>query len=85
MRSYHISGLVFLLVALASGTAWAEESGFLPDYEGLSFQADEFGGKTMPAANITDKMALLNKIMVDQPEIFISPDSDYKGMKPATA
>ena len=82
MRFYHFSGLVFSLVALASGSAWAEDSGFLPNYEGLTFEADEFGGKTSPIPNITDKMATLNKIMVDQPEIFISPDSAYKGMKP---
>jgi hypothetical protein len=85
MRFYHISGLVFSLVALASGPAWAEDSGFLPNYEGLTFEAGEFGGKTSPIPNITDKMAILNKIMVDQPEIFISPDSAYKGMKPDDA
>ena len=82
MRFYHISGLVFSLVALASGTAWAENSGFLSSYKGLTFAAGEFGGKTSPIPDLTDKMATLTKIMVDQPEIFISPDSAYKGMKP---
>jgi hypothetical protein len=85
MRFNHFLGLVFSLVALTSSTAWAEDSGFLPNYEGLTFEAGEFGGKTSPIPNITDKMAILNKIMVDQPEIFISPDSDYKGMKPDDA
>jgi hypothetical protein len=85
MRLYHISGLVLSLVALASSTAWAEDSGFLPNYEGLTFQAGEFGGKTTPVPNLTEKMAILNKIMVDQPEVFISPDSDNKGMKPDDA
>ena len=82
MRFYHFSGLVFSLVALASGTAWAEDSGFLPSYEGMTFEAGEYGGKTTPVPNLTEKMAILTKIMVDQPEIFISADSDYKGMKP---
>jgi hypothetical protein len=82
MRFYHISGLVLSLVALASSTVWAEDSGFLPSYEGMTFEAGEFGGKTTPVPNLTEKMALVNKIMIDQPEIFISPDSDYKGMKP---
>jgi hypothetical protein len=85
MRLYHISGLVLSLVALVSSTVWAEDSGFLPNYEGLTFQAGEFGGKTTPVPNLTEKMAILNKIMVDQPEVFISPDSDYKGMKPDDA
>jgi hypothetical protein len=82
MRFNHFSGLVLSLVVLASGTAWAEDSGFLPNYEGLTFEADEFGGKTTPVPNLVEKMAMVNKIMVDQPEIFISADSDYKGMKP---
>jgi hypothetical protein len=85
MRFYHISGLVLSLVALASSTVWAEDSGFLPSYEGMTFEAGEFGGKTTPVPNLTEKMALVNKIMIDQPEIFISPDSDYKGMKPDDA
>jgi hypothetical protein len=85
MRLYHISGLVLSLVALASGPAWAEDSGFLPSYEGMMFEAGEFGGKTTPVPNLTEKMAILNKIMIDQPEVFISPDSDYKGMKPDDA
>jgi hypothetical protein len=82
MRFNHFSGLVLSLVVLASGTAWAEDSGFLPSYEGLTFAADEFGGKTTPVPNLVKKMAMVNKVMVDQPEIFISADSDYKGMKP---
>lgn len=63
----------------------AENSGFLSDYTDMEFAAGEYGEKTAPVPNLTDKMVSVTKIMVDQPEIFIAEESAYKGMKPGDA
>jgi hypothetical protein len=34
------------------------------------------------APDAPDRMANYSAVMIDQPEIFVSPDSQYKGMKP---
>jgi hypothetical protein len=78
---YKASLIVFALLA-ASATLQAQQSGFLPNYEGLEFAPGEYGNKSQPVPNIMGKMASLDKIMVDQPEIFVASDSKYKGMKP---
>jgi hypothetical protein len=31
------------------------------------------------------RLAKLDSVMIDQPEIFVSPDSKYKGLKPDDA
>jgi hypothetical protein len=85
MRLLHVSVMVFSVLLASSGTLRAEESGFLPDYTGLKFAPGEYGGKTAPVPGVTDKMASIHKIMIDQPEIFIADDSAYKGMKPDDA
>ena len=85
MHLHYIIGLAFSLSLLTSIGTHAEESGFLSSYEGLGFAEGEYGGKTLPAPRVTDKMAAITKIMVDQPESFIAADSPYKGMKPDDA
>jgi len=75
--------LAFSLAVVASGTLQAQESGFLPSYEGLIFAAGEYGDKTQQATDALRKMAGITKIMIDQPEIFIAAESPYKGMKPS--
>ena len=85
MRPNYLTGLVFSLALTGSTALQAEDSGFLPDYTGLEFSSGEYGGKTAPVPNVTDKMAGITKVMVDQPEIFIADESDYKGLKPDDA
>ncbi|MEH6570682.1 MAG: DUF3313 domain-containing protein [Halioglobus sp.] len=85
MRLAHLSVLVFSVLLTNPSTLLAQESGFLPDYEGLKFAPGEFGGKTVPVPGVTEKMASIQKIMIDQPEIFVAKDSAYKGMKPDDA
>ena len=80
-----IAVLVISMAFFAPAVLQAEESGFLSDYEGMRFAAGEYGGKAVPVPGVTDKMAGITKIMVDQPEIFIADDSEYKGMKPRDA
>ena len=85
MRLPHLSVLVFSVLLVGSSTLRAEESGFLPDYEGLNFLPGEYGGKATQVPGVTEKLASFNKIMIDQPEIFVAADSAYKGMKPDDA
>lgn len=72
------------VVVLLPGLATAEESGFLEDYSILG-AVGEFGAARMYVSDTTiERMAHYNKIMIDQPMIFIDPDSKSKGMKPET-
>jgi hypothetical protein len=85
MRQNNFAGLVFFSLLMASSIVRAEGSGFLPSYDGLEFATGEYGGKTIQVPDVTEKMASMHKIMIDQPEIFIAEDSAYKGMKPDDA
>ncbi len=72
------------VAVLLPGLATAEESGFLEDYSILG-AAGEYGAAKMYVADGTlERMANYSKIMIDQPWIFIDPDSKSKGMKPDT-
>lgn len=74
---------VFVAVLLP-GLATAEESGFLEDYSILG-AVGEWGAARMYVSETTlESMAHYSKIMIDQPWIFIDPDSKSKGMKPDT-
>lgn len=85
MKLKYLVGLVISIGLLGSTALQAEESGFLPSYEGLTFAPGEYGGKTRLTPGSADKSADITKIMIDQPEIFIADDSKYKGMKPDDA
>ncbi len=75
---------LLLTAVLLPGFAFAEESGFLEDYSILG-AAGEYGAARMYVAETTiERMADYNKIMIDQPWIYIDPDSKSKGMKPET-
>jgi hypothetical protein len=82
MKLSYTTSLALFTLLTASATLQAQQSGFLPSYEGLEFASGEYGSKSNPVPNVTDKMASLDKIMIDQPEIFVASNSKYKGMKP---
>jgi hypothetical protein len=74
---------VFVAVLLP-GLTVAEESGFLEDYSILG-KAGEWGAARMYVSETTlERMAHYSKVMIDQPYIYIDPDSKSKGMKPET-
>ena len=79
-------GVLFLALFLAAiGSVLAQisqDSDFLSDYSQLQESSNETMDYTYLAAGAPDRMATYAAIMIDQPEIFVSPDSDYKGMKP---
>ena len=59
-----------------------QSSGFLSDYSRLQ---RNFPGQMIYsylASEAPDRMANYSALLIDQPEIFVSPDSEYKGMKP---
>ena len=60
----------------------AEWSGFMTDYSQLEKIEDGTADFRFLIEDWDDRMESFNAIMVDQPEIFISEDSPYKGAKP---
>lgn len=73
-------------LALATGavsqTARAADDAFLSDYSGLKPSPDNPFDELYLAPDIAERAARYTAVMVDQPELFVHPDSRYKGMKP---
>jgi len=68
------------LLTMFAGVALAE-SGFLSDYSNL--QQSSLGTDLIYIApGAEDRLVEYNAIMVDQPEIHFSADSEYRGLKP---
>lgn len=68
-----------------AGPPWAGET-FLPDYTKLQAFPMKGGGETwawVPPGISAQLAKYTNGIMIDQPELFISPHSPYTGAKPA--
>ncbi len=80
--------LTILLAAGAANTARAESSsdagkeGFLSDYSKLQPVKGDEHEKTWVVADAEKRASKYTSIMIDQPEMFVSPDSKYKGVKP---
>ena len=60
----------------------ARFSGFLDDYSKLEPNPELITDLLYAAPDGEEKAAQADSIMIDQPEIFIHPESKYKGMKP---
>jgi hypothetical protein len=69
---------------LFAHTANAQDSGFLSDYSQLEFSGQHGNAMVFVADGAIEMLAQYDSIMIDQPELFISADSKYKGMKPDT-
>jgi hypothetical protein len=77
--------LAFFLTIAAFGSALAQDlqsSDFLSDYSQLKKTSDKFMGHSYLVPGAEDTMASYTAVIIDQPEIFIAPNSKYKGMKP---
>ena len=71
--------------ALLFSTTQAEEmiySGFMSDYSQLEKVTDGTADYRYLAPDAADRMIKYNAVMIDQPEIFIAIDSQYRGIKP---
>lgn len=79
---------VFTVVASAAllfSNSQAEEliySGFMTDYTQLEKVMDGTADYRYIAPGGEERMAQYNAVMIDQPEIFIANDSEYRGAKP---
>lgn len=73
-----------LLTLAAAPLALAQEnSGFLTSYDNLSSPGGIAGfTSAYIAPGALDSIARYNQIMVDQPEIILAADSEYRGAKP---
>ena len=72
------------VAALFAHTAVAEGSGFLSDYSVLEFSGEHGNALVFAADGAVESLTQYDSVMIDQPELFISADSKYKGMKPDT-
>ena len=74
--------LASTILALAAGTTFAA-SGFLSDYSQLKPQETAAGTDLLYVApDGFKRITGYTAVMVDQPEILFSADSEYRGMKP---
>lgn len=70
---------------LMAASAQAADSGFLTDYSKLQAAQGALAARMYLAPDIDNRAKSYRGVFVDQPEIFISPNSKYKGMKPDDA
>jgi hypothetical protein len=75
---------VIFIASLLPGFAIAEESGFLEDYSILGVRGEYGAARMYVAETAIARMGNYDKIMIDQPWIYVDPDSKSKGMKPDT-
>ena len=81
--------LAFALTGEMPGLARAQipeyDKTFFDDYSHLLPRVDTLGGTDLRyvAPGALAKLAKYNAVMVDEPEVLISAQSDYKGAKPA--
>lgn len=75
-----------MLMSLAAAPqlvmAQADEQAFLKDYSKLQKAKDNPYDELYVAPEAQQRAGQYKAVMVDQPELFIHPDSKYKGMKP---
>jgi hypothetical protein len=74
--------LALLLLAAASGAARSADQSFLSDYSGLKPSSDNSFDQLYISDEAGARAAHYTAVMVDQPELFVHTDSEYKGMKP---
>lgn len=61
---------------------WGSDSGFLDDYSILEQRTDDAIDRVYIAPGTEERLATYHAVLVDQPEVFLSPDSKYGGAKP---
>lgn len=71
-----------LLVAPLAASAQSAEGSFLTDYSRLKAAPDNPFEEVYIAPSAQQQAKKYTAVMIDQPELFLHPDSKYKGMKP---
>lgn len=76
------AALALLALAPASVPAQDKDSSFLSDYSKLQKAKDNPFDEVYASPEALKGAAKYDSVMVDQPELFLHPDSKYKGLKP---
>ena len=84
MNGLRLSIGAFVLLVSAGTTSAQENSGFLSDYSVLKASSEAGNVLLFIKDGAVERLAQFDSMLVDQPELFIDPDSKYKGMKPDT-
>jgi hypothetical protein len=74
--------MMVLVLGPLTGLAQSPEEAFLTDYSKLKAATDNPFDEIYLAPDAPKRAAQYTAVMVDQPELFIHPDSKYKGIKP---
>ena len=74
--------MLALLIGPMAAQAQDDEGAFLSDYSGLKPSPDNPFDELYIAPGALARASQYTAIMVDQPELFIHPDSKYQGIKP---
>jgi hypothetical protein len=74
--------LLVLPMAPMAGDAQDSEASFLSDYSKLQKTVDNPFDEQFIAPDARERAPQYTAVMIDQPELFIHPDSKYKGIKP---
>lgn len=77
--------LTVFLTVVACGSAFSQDiqySDFLTDYSKLQRSSDQYMGHSYLVEGAEGRITNYTAVIIDQPEIFIAPNSKYKGMKP---
>jgi hypothetical protein len=74
---------ILILVAglCAAASAAGQEIGFLTDYSLLEARERDIANRIYVVPDLRERLKDYNAFLVDQPEIFIAPDSKYTGAK----
>ncbi len=82
MRDFTMLLGLLALLATARATT-AGDSGFLDDYSRLVPVASEGGSdRLLIAPGSLERLSAYNAVLIDQPQVLISPESAYRGAKP---
>ena len=73
--------LILVLGLCGAASAAGQDIGFLTDYSLLEARKAEFANRVYTVPNLTERLNDYKAFLIDQPEIFIAPDSKYKGAK----
>ncbi len=74
--------LILVVGLCGAASAGGQDIGFLTDYSLLETRERELANRIYIVPDLMERLKDYNAFLVDQPEIFIAPDSKYKGAKP---
>ena len=77
-----LATLAVLVLGPLTAQAQTAEAAFLTDYSKLKAATDNPFDEFYVAPDAPKRAAQYTAVMIDQPELFIHPDSKYKGIKP---